>query len=67
MKRSFMKKRKKPAILNFGHILLDCRFDVWIRLLIENHFHIREDMDSCHEYKLSDPATGKYMEFFAGE
>ncbi len=35
-----MKKRKKPAILNFGHILLGCRFDVWIRLLIENHFHI---------------------------
>ena len=34
-----------------------------IKYEIENHFHIREDMDSCHEYKLSDPATGKYMEF----
>ena len=38
-----------------------------IKYEIENHFHIREDMDSCHEYKLSNPATGKYMEFFAGE
>jgi len=32
-------KKKKP-MLNFGHILLGCRFDIWIRLLIENKFRI---------------------------
>ncbi|MBO7667924.1 MAG: sulfotransferase [Firmicutes bacterium] len=31
---------KKQPILNSGHMLLGCRFDIWLRLLIQNRFHI---------------------------
>ena len=30
----------KQPLLNSGHMLLGCRFDVWLRLLIQNRFHI---------------------------
>lgn len=33
---------KKPAspLLNFSHMMLGCRFDVWLHLLIENRFQV---------------------------
>lgn len=31
---------KKQPILNSGHMLLGCRFDIWLKLLIQNRFHI---------------------------
>ena len=31
---------KKQRLLNSGHMLMGCRFDVWLRLLIQNRFHV---------------------------
>lgn len=35
-----MNTAKKKPLLNFNHMMLCCRFDVWLRLLVENHFRL---------------------------
>lgn len=35
-----MENSPKRKLLNSGHVLLGCRFDVWLRLLWQNRFHV---------------------------
>lgn len=35
-----MEKHSTRPLLDFNHMMLCCRFDIWLRLLIENRFHI---------------------------
>ncbi len=35
-----MEKTSRKKLLNFSHMLMGCRFDVWLRLLIDNRFAV---------------------------
>ena len=35
-----MKKQNRKPLLNPNHMMMGCRFDVWLRLLVENRFQV---------------------------